>query len=750
MNSRPVTDWKRDSETGEEHPFVTIQMRDNNSTAERPIDWLVDVLRGENADVHVSYKRAPEGHVEIERYTAFPTDSEPKLLISANSRKVRAAALRRVGSESSTTMRMIRRIGSELARAGLDQLATGADLVFSVPATKVADAPGDREPMTLLEYLESSLGLPGLHIAVTIGPLRPNRKPVLQVMDADGDLVAFAKVGWDDSTTRMVAREAVVLTDLEGSTLRDVIAPRVLHYGEWHGLTVLATEPLDHPDAGVPSEHLIRIGVTEISRHRGVSTLPLDDSEWLRQMTERAGRADRRDDDLVNVVTALTAKHGSTMIGFGFSHGDWAPWNMARLGRRLGVWDWERASQEAPLGIDLVHFSFQKAFHANGGNVHSALAIAIAETSDGIELRGRTPHPAELVAVAYLLELALRYDESGLATDPKLSATRDRLIAELTSRINDMETHVDVLHATASDKQEPKKMFGRRMLGGSGVPAPITATVKGAASIWGRASAERRVLPNTFIIGAQRCGTTSLFRYLTQHPSVAGPRLEKGVHYFDTNFDRSIDWYRSHFPTERTARVSRQKYGCDLRVVEACPYYAFHPFVPGRMAEVIDNPRFVLLVRDPAARALSHHNHEVTRGFEDETFERALDLEASRLDGEAALLRNDSSYVSYAHQHHSYVARGHYEEQLARYDEVFGPESTLVVRTSDLESDPAATVATVLSFLGVELSANFSFPRFNARAYTAMQPALEERLRAEFEPTDQAIADRLGLTDPWT
>ena len=137
----------------------------------------------------------------------------------------------------------------------------------------------------------------------------------------------------------------------------------------------------------------------------------------------------------------------------------------------------------------------------------------------------------------------------------------------------------------------------------------------------GQGTSERRVLPNTFIIGAQRCGTTSLFRYLTQHPSVTGPRLEKGVHYFDTNFGRSLDWYRGHFPTERTTRISRQRYGCDLRVVEACPYYAFHPFVPGRIAELIDEPRFVLLVRDPAARALSHHNHEVKRGFEDESFE---------------------------------------------------------------------------------------------------------------------------------
>ena len=106
--------------------------------------------------------------------------------------------------------------------------------------------------------------------------------------------------------------------------------------------------------------------------------------------------------------------------------------------------------------------------------------------------------------------------------------------------------------------------------------------------------------------------------------------------------------------------------------------------------------------------------------------------------------------MSYAHQHHSYSARGHYEDQLRRYDDLFGPERLLVVRTADLETNPAETVAGVLSFLGVELSANINFPRFNARAYKAMDPSLEQRLRAEFEPTDHAIGERLGLTEPWS
>ena len=55
------------------------------------------------------------------------------------------------------------------------------------------------------------------------------------------------------------------------------------------------------------------------------------------------------------------------------------------------------------------------------------------------------------------------------------------------------------------------------------------------------------MLPSFLIIGAQRSGTTSLYRWLTARQDVA-PALKKEVHYFDNNYDRSLRWYRSHFP----------------------------------------------------------------------------------------------------------------------------------------------------------------------------------------------------------
>ncbi len=52
--------------------------------------------------------------------------------------------------------------------------------------------------------------------------------------------------------------------------------------------------------------------------------------------------------------------------------------------------------------------------------------------------------------------------------------------------------------------------------------------------------------PNFLIIGAEKCGTSSLYQYIIEHPHVLGA-IEKEIHFFTYNFDKGLDWYRSHF-----------------------------------------------------------------------------------------------------------------------------------------------------------------------------------------------------------
>ena len=88
----------------------------------------------------------------------------------------------------------------------------------------------------------------------------------------------------------------------------------------------------------------------------------------------------------------------------------------------------------------------------------------------------------------------------------------------------------------------------RRPPRGPAVKPALKRSVHAVAWALGALTSGSRVLPSFLIVGAQRCGTTSLYRALSQHPLALKPVLRKGVHYFDTAYDRGPSWYRAHFP----------------------------------------------------------------------------------------------------------------------------------------------------------------------------------------------------------
>jgi len=121
-----------------------------------------------------------------------------------------------------------------------------------------------------------------------------------------------------------------------------------------------------------------------------------------------------------------------------------------------------------------------------------------------------------------------------------------------------------------------------------------------------------RMLPNLLVIGAQKCGTTSLHRYLDAHPEIAmsDPKEldffvehEDRPHYVaNGNWHRGVDWYASQFPDDAPVRG------------EASPNYTAYPNVqriPERAAEIVPGAALIYMVRDPIERIVSHYLHRV-------------------------------------------------------------------------------------------------------------------------------------------
>ena len=255
------------------------------------------------------------------------------------------------------------------------------------------------------------------------------------------------------------------------------------------------------------------------------------------------------------------------------------------------------------------------------------------------------------------------------------------------------------------------------------------------------ATAHLRALPDYILVGGMKCGTTSLFQYLQQHPGVSEVYVEE-VHYFDLNYGRGLNWYRAHFPV-RTKGDRGPLCGDDS------PYYLFHPLVPGRVRRDVPDARLVALLRDPVDRAYSHYHHERRRGRETLSFEEAVAREGERLEGEEARMRADAGHNSWEHQRHSYIARGRYAEQLERWFDLFPREQLLVLQSERMFRDPQAVFDRVLAFLGLPDMELEGFRVFNPGGYEDMAEGTRRRLREMFEPHNEALWELLGERFDW-
>jgi Sulfotransferase domain len=265
----------------------------------------------------------------------------------------------------------------------------------------------------------------------------------------------------------------------------------------------------------------------------------------------------------------------------------------------------------------------------------------------------------------------------------------------------------------------------------------------------GAATAQRRQLPSFILVGAQRAGTTSLFRALMSHPSVYCANFHKGVNYFDLNYLRGPAWYQGHFPTTTYLRSrTRAAHGRPV-TFEASGYYLFHPCAAERIGRDLPDVRLLAMLRDPVERAYSAYKHERARGYETESFERALDLEDDRLDGQAERMLADPAYQSFSHRHHAYRRRGQYAEQLARIHRYVPAARVHVLESESFFADPERTYGAVLEFLGLPVVMPDRFDRWNARPSSPMPEETRSRLRAHFAGHDQQLAQMLGREPAW-
>jgi hypothetical protein len=218
---------------------------------------------------------------------------------------------------------------------------------------------------------------------------------------------------------------------------------------------------------------------------------------------------------------------------------------------------------------------------------------------------------------------------------------------------------------------------------------------------------------------------------LSGHPQVR-PATDKELHYFDRFHPRGERWYRSQFPLAKKGTITG----------EATAYTFLHPLAPARIAHDLPNDTtLILMLREPADRAISRYRRARAQGHETETLERALALEPERMArAEDVVARGDRSHE---HEIMSYVSGGHYATLLQRWQEHVGTERIITFESEQFVQDPAQRQE-LLRALGLEPYEG-NYPILNTFASPVEgEPAIRGRLEEYFRPHNEDLFALLG------
>jgi len=204
-------------------------------------------------------------------------------------------------------------------------------------------------------------------------------------------------------------------------------------------------------------------------------------------------------------------------------------------------------------------------------------------------------------------------------------------------------------------------------------------------------------IPDFFIVGQPKSGTTALYEMLKRHPQIFIPDRKEPRFFASELYHRdpprpggtpkTLEEYASWFGEA----------GSDQLTADASPWYLWSHAAARRIAEARPDARIIATLREPASFLRSLHFQFVQLYVETETdLRKAIALEAPRREGRQVPRHTYWPQMLLYSEHVRYV------EQLTRFSSMFAPEQMLILIYDDFRSDNEGTLRKVLSFLGLD------------------------------------------------
>ena len=261
-----------------------------------------------------------------------------------------------------------------------------------------------------------------------------------------------------------------------------------------------------------------------------------------------------------------------------------------------------------------------------------------------------------------------------------------------------------------------------------------------------------RTFPHFIIIGVGRAGTTALYSYLIQHPSIYSALADDGklasdIHFFEYMESDSISWYKSHFPI-LLPKLNSQKH--PKITGEFTSTYFYHSDVPERIYQLLPKVKLIVILRNPIDKIYSTYYQQFRYGEVSTSFEETIDAELRRieiLEGNPDLRSQHPGFSNFVSQ--NILRHGIYADYFINWFELFNKKQILILNADDLKKNTENTLQQVFEFLGVENHTIENLSHISARKYPKLSDITRKKLIEFYKPHNERLNKLLQRNFEW-